>query len=434
MDIAKKISPYSVKVIWGKEEVGSGLLVRSINDTYYLFTVRHLFKKGTDTNYKDVTESSIREELKNISIAKKSFKNDIFVDDFLFFDNTDLLIFSLKDKIILDLPKINLLEGNHQKETYFFYGYPKGSKDFEKNTTGTIEEGIYSQPSEEEKIFFRLSATKNIDGDAVSGYSGSGIFRKKDKNIYLVGLFSRAKEELSYYECVDLVAIIGDINQKLKEKFDDEIEVVKKDSNEKINIVEKISNDKKTIKEFKESSKKVLTYMMKKSLFIGIFIVIIFIALFYYTFSKETYQVVNIRNNDTLNLHKEPNINSKKIGELKYNEKNIYIEDKYKDGKKWLCKVSSDRLKVSGWTECKYLTLSNPSYNYAEKIILRNDNLTLEFGYAPIVTRGEEIYLYVKLTNNGKDAKYGIVTLGFPQLPQILYREVKKEKNIIIKQ
>ena len=228
MGIAKEISPYAVKAIWNEEEIGSGLLAKSKNNTYYVFTVRHLFKKGTDTDYRDVEETFISTELNNIYFRKRVLKDDkkFKVNGFIFFDNSDLLIFTLEKNEVNDLQKTKVLKNNHQEEIYYFYGYPKGGIDFDNETTGTIVNAQYSQSNEEENNIFRLQSTINIDGEAVSGYSGSGVFRKKDGNIYLVGIFSRAKSGLSYYECVDFVTMINEINLKLREKFDDEIEVV----------------------------------------------------------------------------------------------------------------------------------------------------------------------------------------------------------------
>jgi len=226
--ISNKIRPYSVMVSWNNKVVGSGVLVKSKDNKCYLFTAKHLFKKGNDKNHKGVKRFRVEQNLGEIFINRESFENKIFVDKILYFEeDLDLIVFSLKEDVsIQDLAQIKVLKNDHQVQDYHFYGYPEGAKNLNNKLTGHHESAIYIQSNEEERHVFRLRAKNNIDGGAVSGYSGSGIFIESKEKIeveseeietsiiYLVGILIRAKDGLSYYEGVDLSNIIEDINKK----------------------------------------------------------------------------------------------------------------------------------------------------------------------------------------------------------------------------
>jgi len=292
MQIADKIRPYSVMVKWNNKVVGSGVLVKSKDNKCYLFTARHLFKTASDKSFKKVKESHVIKNLNEISINRESFENKIYVDKILYFrDDLDLIVFSLKEEPpISHLPIIKILKNDHQIQDYHFYGYPKGAKNLEEKHTGHPEIGKYIQSNEEENHIFRLSATNNIDGEAVSGYSGSGIFVEEkieigNENIensivYLVGILIRAKEGLSYYEGLDLSDVIDEINDKanievptiedaLDIKFTQHIETKILNRNKEdvfIQQIEKLNKeeDKSLLKEFLDSSESELTEMTKK--------------------------------------------------------------------------------------------------------------------------------------------------------------------------
>lgn len=294
MGIVKKIRPYSVMVKLNDEVVGSGVLVKSKDNKCYLFTARHLFKKGDDTSYKKVKELHVRKNLQQTSINRESFEKEIFVDEILFFrDDLDLVVFSLKEEPPMEhLPIIKVLKNDHQTQYYHFYGYPNGAKSIENENTGHRESAQYIQSNEEENHVFRLSATKNIGGEAVAGYSGSGIFVENKERIevgneiiqtsiiYLVGILIRAKEELSYYEAIDLSRIIDDINRKanieiltvedvLDTKFTKNIKTKILKRNREDTFIQKFKaldneENKKTLKEFLENSENELTEMTKK--------------------------------------------------------------------------------------------------------------------------------------------------------------------------
>ena len=299
MVMSERIRPYSVMVKWNNDVVGSGILVKSKDNKCYLFTARHLFKKGSGENFKNVKESYVRKELDENKITinsnRENFKNSIFADKILYFrDDLDLIVFSLKEEPPIEhLPIIKILKNDHQTQKYHFYGYPKGAKNLEGKHTGNPEYAQYVQSNEEENHVFRLSATKNIGGDAVSGYSGSGIFVeskekiKVDNNeliensvIYLVGILIRAKEGLSYYEGVDLSKVIDDINDKANIEIptiEDAIDIKLTSSiktkilnrNSEDNFIQQIerlnkNGNKILLKEFLDNSENELAEMTRK--------------------------------------------------------------------------------------------------------------------------------------------------------------------------
>jgi tetratricopeptide (TPR) repeat protein len=291
MVISDKIKPYSMIVKWNNKLAGSGVLVKSKDNKCYLFTARHLFKIQGDrsTTFKEVKEAFIKEELKNISVNKEIFDNDIGVDELLYFrEDLDLVVFSLKEEPPIQyLPIVKILKNDHQTQNYYFYGYPDGSN----NTGHLIKDSKYIQSNEEEKHVFRLSAENNFDGEDISGYSGSGIFVESKEKIeidneviensiiYLVGLLIRAEDRLSYYEGVDLSGIIDDINSKVSIEIPTiedalDVEFTQQIRNRILNRnkedmfiqqVKKLENKDKTIlKDFLESSENELTEMTKK--------------------------------------------------------------------------------------------------------------------------------------------------------------------------
>jgi len=291
MVISDKIKPYSMIVKWNNKLAGSGVLVKSKDNKCYLFTARHLFKIQGDrsTTFKEVKEAFIKEELKNISVNKEIFDNDIGVDELLYFrEDLDLVVFSLKEEPpIQHLPIVKILKNDHQTQNYYFYGYPDGSN----NTGHLIKDSKYIQSNEEEKHVFRLSAENNFDGEDISGYSGSGIFVESKEEIevdngeviensiiYLVGLLIRAEDRLTYYEGVDLSGIIDDIKHKsnieiptiedaIDTKFTQHIrtKILKRNSEDGfIQQIKKIDGNETLLKEFLDNSENELTEMTKK--------------------------------------------------------------------------------------------------------------------------------------------------------------------------
>jgi len=285
------IKPYSVMVKWGEKVVGSGVLVKSNDNKCYLFTARHLFK-GRKSNFLQLKESMIQKELTNISISKPSYDNDIFLDEILYFkDDLDLVVFSLKEEPpIQNLAIIKILKSDHQSQNYHFYGYPEGSIDeIHAQNTGHFQTQKYIQSNEEEKNIFRLGSHNNIDGGAVSGYSGSGIFIETKEKIeitkeetiensivYLVGILIRAKEGLSYYEGIDLSNIIDDINHKahldipktssaIELKFTKNIKTKILERNKDDTFIQKIEGlEGASLVDFLDSHENELTNMIKK--------------------------------------------------------------------------------------------------------------------------------------------------------------------------
>ena len=54
-----------------------------------------------------------------------------------------------------------------------------------------------------------------------------------------------------------------------------------------------------------------------------------------------------------------------------------------------------------------------------EILHLKNDNLTLDLTYSPVIKRGEKVYIKASLYNGGNQVKRGGITLSFPQIYDI---------------
>lgn len=294
MLVVDRIRSYSVKVELGDDIVGSGILVKSKDNKPYLFTARHLFKERSDDTFKQVKEFHIRQKTNELFITRESFEKKIAIDEMMFFrDDLDLIVFSLKEEPPIEhLPIIKVLKNEHRTQNYHFYGYPEGAKSDDEVHTGHFESAQYIQSNEEESHIFRLSAKKNIGGDDVSGYSGSGVFVESKEKIqvggeliehsivYLVGILIRAKEGLSYYEAIDLSNIIDDINRKanieiltIEDIFDTKFtkniktKILKRNREDTfIQRFETLDNEenKNILKEFLDNSENELTEMTKK--------------------------------------------------------------------------------------------------------------------------------------------------------------------------
>jgi len=207
---SQDIEKYAVKI---KDTLtGSGVLVKVNEDTTYLITARHNFKKDAKETYKSVKILELEQRLNKISISKDGEENICTLKSIVYQESElDLIIFSVTtdSSYIKNLPIINILKDDYPFKEYFFYGYPKDER-------GTpIEELKRPSYYETEKYMFRLNGHKGQKEKYLQGFSGSGLFTEYDEIIYLIGIVIKVDDKLFHYECIDLSKIIDSINQNL---------------------------------------------------------------------------------------------------------------------------------------------------------------------------------------------------------------------------
>ncbi len=81
----------------------------------------------------------------------------------------------------------------------------------------------------------------------------------------------------------------------------------------------------------------------------------------------DSYEVVNIRSNDTLNVRLGKNSNTQRVGELAYNARKIKVLycERNRNGSKW-CKIRHNSYgnRIRGWVSARYI---QPSYRYRRR-------------------------------------------------------------------
>lgn len=286
--IGERLQRYAVKIKVNNDIKASGVLIKVSEEVCYLMTAKHNFKEKGDKDHKGVTFKKLSDKLNDISISKEDLKEDIYLEDILFFeDELDLVVFSLKDKdssYINNLSIVKVLENNHQIKEYSFYGYPRGAED------GLLASSKYLHSDENKKYIFKLNADKNIDDEGVEGYSGSGVFIENVEEIevesetisssliYLVGILIKAEYKLSYYQAIDLSKVVNKINKKIDVPIPIVKDVIDIDFSENIKArilnrnsedtftkrVQELSNNEKELFQFLEESESELTTLTKK--------------------------------------------------------------------------------------------------------------------------------------------------------------------------
>ena len=211
------IEQYAIKVIYSKKfkREGSGFLVKVNQSTVYLFTAKHNFKKNDDDEYYDVNIEELKNNLNLITIAKGDNQPYLEIESILFeVEKLDLIVFKIKNtnsQKIGDIPITSnfLNDSRFLEEKCFFYGYPN-------NTTGRAELGLVHISKNIENTTFSLQRGLNIKNTSYfAGYSGSGVFIKKNDVYYIVGIVIKADDKLDNFEVIELSKVIDKINQKI---------------------------------------------------------------------------------------------------------------------------------------------------------------------------------------------------------------------------
>jgi len=129
-------------------------------------------------------------------------------------DDLDLIVFLIENpsKRVKKIPFFNTVlkdERFHQEE-HFFFGYRRDKK-------GVTEDDLRNIGEKEDTSNFILKRGLSIrNQNYYSGYSGSGVFIKKEEVFYLVGIVVMADDEVDNYEVINLSKVIKDINESLK--------------------------------------------------------------------------------------------------------------------------------------------------------------------------------------------------------------------------
>ena len=214
----EEIKKFSVKVTYDRDDscgAGSGVLVKINDSICYVITAKHNFKVGANKTYKDVDVKNLKLNLDKIKINKDIEKNLCTIDKIIYEDDRyDILIFTTSNwtNYIEGLDKVNIdLTQSHTYEYYCFYGYPI---DKEGTPSKKMEHHGYR---EAEEYILRLDRVQSSNDDAVTGFSGSGIFgkNKKDSNFYLMGIFTEFEDDHEFYYGIDFNRIFNEVDKKL---------------------------------------------------------------------------------------------------------------------------------------------------------------------------------------------------------------------------
>jgi hypothetical protein len=217
--------------IKGIEFTGSGVLIQS-NKNSYIFTAKHNLKSTEKQEVNDIEIEDIKEDIENGDIKILAPYSNIIIKDVIGLNDISI------DFIILVVDKENskgleqLRVFNDDFKECVVAGYPTIRGD------GSIEyfDCFYETKVEEDEgkddyqNTFEVYSTKPLytqekkEMDTIVGISGGGVFVKgSDNNIYLAGI------EIEYKGITNLVGIslrdiIDEINEKLKNNFEDKIE------------------------------------------------------------------------------------------------------------------------------------------------------------------------------------------------------------------
>jgi hypothetical protein len=207
------IKKFAVKIKYDDFQ-GTGVIIRS-NNAFYIITAKHNFKESDSETHIDVKKYRLEKNINNIEIIPDNGNCTFGVCKILLFkEDLDLIIFSVENipLYLKNIECIKILEGKHYDNNYFLYGYPI-------DKSGRSLSFIYSNEINDNK--FRLDGIKNIREKYLSGFSGSGLFVKKDKIYYLVGMVIKSEDGLFNYEAINLSSLIDKIKSisSIESKF-----------------------------------------------------------------------------------------------------------------------------------------------------------------------------------------------------------------------
>ncbi len=222
----------------GSKFKGSGVLIKSYKEDFYVFTAKHNFA------YKDDDKKNVQEiKLGNIQHDIKVNKIEVFhpylqsltikISNVIFLDKDSLDFIILKidkqeSKGLDNLEQLKIFNDDFKK--CVLAGYPKIRGD---NSIGYFDCFYETKVDEDEarddyRNTFEVYSTKplythkNEEMETIVGISGGGVFVKgSDDNIYLAGIEIEYKG-ITNLVCISLRDIIDEVNEKLE---NDKIEV-----------------------------------------------------------------------------------------------------------------------------------------------------------------------------------------------------------------
>lgn len=224
--------------IKGTKFTGSGVLIQSNNKNFYIFTAKHNFKSTSGQKVKDIEIDDIREDIDNGDIVILTPYPDIKIKEVIGLNNltVDFIVFEIDKDNSKGLNNLNIEQlrvFNDDFKECIVAGYPKARGDnsieyfdcFYETKVEVDEDRDDYQNTFEVYSTKPLYTHKNEEMETIVGISGGGVFvQGSDNNIYLAGI------EIEYKGICNLVSIslrdiIDEVNEKLKDKFDDKIEV-----------------------------------------------------------------------------------------------------------------------------------------------------------------------------------------------------------------
>lgn len=198
------IEQYSINIEYNSV-LGSGVLIK-IDNFYYLMTAKHNFKKRDRDTYKNILIKDI-----DITLIKAKTKDNQELNiKNIIYHYKDLILFLVEGNF-KKIDNIRVLKGKaNDNMKYFFYGYPAFKRD------GHFIDNLSSR-YEKDEIFI----LNNINKDrikSIEGFSGSGVFTKKNEVYYLCGILLQAEDTYTTLNIFNLSLKIDEINLKLEKK------------------------------------------------------------------------------------------------------------------------------------------------------------------------------------------------------------------------
>jgi len=199
------IKHYAVKVESDFGKSGSGVLIKVDDNRCYLATAKHNFtNKGRDDSWKDVKKNFLEKSLSDISILQNDKKICKIVKIIAFCDGYDSIIFEVEDLYdeFKRLDKVHILYEEDYSKNYefFFHGYPIGKED----GSDDIIEKLTIRNDNKEKYTYDLTSFQPLRKKALEGFSGSGVFIKDNRRLFLVGIVISRSDDLSSFTVFNL--------------------------------------------------------------------------------------------------------------------------------------------------------------------------------------------------------------------------------------
>jgi len=204
-DVAK----YRVKVKYQDRNNASGVIVKldEFKNNFFIFTAKHTFgNENIDEKKVEIFHDDIREQI--------TFDSYIDLE-------TDIVVFICKKSnlsIIDEIESINIADTENDFTESVFTGYPN-------NVEGHFcEKCDYHEELKKEKLF-RILPQKNTDSYSKNGlsnskgYSGSGLFSKKDDGYKLVGIILEHELDKSAFHYIALSPLKDKIIEKISKKI-----------------------------------------------------------------------------------------------------------------------------------------------------------------------------------------------------------------------